>query len=80
MSGRRRESLKQRLKIIERDGLRCGLDGCPVGGWPETQEAIRQLADVLPARDKRDYSVYDVISSLYRVDGADRYRVREVAK
>ena len=24
------------------------LDGCPVGGWPETQQAIRRLREALP--------------------------------
>lgn len=24
------------------------LDGCPVGGWPETQQAMRRLREALP--------------------------------
>lgn len=77
---RRRESLKQRLRIIERDGLSCGLDGCPVGSWPETQQAMRALADELPHRTERTYILSDVIDALYVEDHAGRYRVREVSK
>ena len=77
---RRRESLKQRLRIIERDGLNCGLDGCPVGGWPETERAKRNLLDVLPSREERTYTLGELIEALYTVDHAERYRVREVSK
>ena len=73
----RRESLRQRLTIIARTGLRCGLAGCPVGGWGETDQAMRRLEEDLPRRSERTYSLADVVSALYYVDHADRYRVRE---
>jgi hypothetical protein len=72
----RRESLRRRLSIIARDGLSIGLDGCPVGGWPETQQAMQRLCDELPHRSERTYSVSDVVDALYTVDHADRYRIR----
>lgn len=49
---------------------RCGLDGCPQGGWPETAQAIRRIDDEIP----RGVGVGDVIDALYRVDHAGRYR------
>jgi len=73
----KRESLKTRLAIIRRaGGPRCGLDGCPVGGWGETQQALRQLAEDLPLKSERTYSVQQVVDALYDVDSAGRYRVR----
>ena len=76
---RKIETLNQRLAIIRRDGLRCGLDGCPVGGWPETRQAILRLADDLPRRDRRDYTLWQLVESLYAVNDADRYEWREEA-
>jgi hypothetical protein len=75
-----RESLRQRLAIVRRDGLRCGLDGCPVGGWGETEQALRQLAEELPLRQLRAYTVHDLVQALYYVDQADRYRWRDNAE
>lgn len=75
----KRETLHQRLAIIRRDGLRCGLDGCPVGGWPETQQALLRLADDIPRREHRDYDTYQLVDALYVVDHAGRYRRREEA-
>lgn len=74
-----RETLKQRLAIIRRDGLVCGLGGCPVGGWPETQQALARLRDDIPARDQRNYLLSELVDALYRVDSAGRYRWREGA-
>ena len=52
------------------------LVGCPDGGWPETKQAIRALAEALPALAERRYSVYDVIDAALCLDHADRYRWR----
>lgn len=73
----KRETLKQRLAIIRREGIRCGLDGCPVGGWPETRQAMLRLADELPRRDERDYDIRQLVAALYWVNDADRYEWRE---
>lgn len=50
------------------------LDGCPVGGWGETQQAMQRLRELLPSREARSYSVEDFIDAVYRIDAADRYR------
>ena len=52
--------------------VRCGLAGCPVGGWAETAQAMRRIRDELP--DGVD--LYDVIDAMYYTDAMDRYRVR----
>jgi hypothetical protein len=52
------------------------LDGCPVGGWPETQQARRAILDDLPVRSLRAYTLDEWISAVYTVDYADRYRTR----
>lgn len=77
---RRRESLARCLRLL-RSGERRGiawLHGCPVGGWGETQQARSQMCEELPHRSERSYTIDDVISALYTVDSADRYRCREV--
>lgn len=76
-----KQSLKQAVKLVRTGkGLhgvtRCGLDGCPVGGWPETQQALHCMVDELPHREERSYTVHDLIAELYDVDHADRYRYR----
>lgn len=75
----KRETLDQRLSIIRRDGLICGLGGCPIGDWPETRQALARLRDDLPDRDRRDYTLHELVEALYRVDCAGRYRWREEA-
>lgn len=75
----KRETLHQRLAIIRRDGLRCGLGGCPLGGWPETRQALLRLEDDLPRREHRDYTIWQLVDSLYVVNDAGRYEWREEA-
>jgi hypothetical protein len=72
----RKQTLKQAVAAVRAGKivLRCGLDGCPVGGWPETEQAKLRLAEELPRRSERSYSVDDLISALYVVDFAGRYR------
>ena len=76
------ENLKTRLTKIRRgDHSTLGawsLIGCPSGGWGETAQARQQVADTLPARSDRSYTVTDLISALYVLDHADRYQPREV--
>lgn len=56
---------------------RCGLDGCPTGGWPETRQAIRRMEEELPFATQRTYTVYDLIGALYTIDHATgRYKYR----
>lgn len=52
------------------------LDGCPVGGWGETQQAFQRLEDDLPLRSMRAYTIAEFVAAAYTVDHADRYRTR----
>ena len=54
----------------------CSLLGKPVGGWPETQQAMRELRDELPLRSQREYTVQQFVDAVYITDSADRYRSR----
>lgn len=72
----RRESLRQRLaKVVKGEHPGVGaLEGCPEGGWPETQQALRRLSEELPRREARTYSLAAFVDAVYTVDGAGRYR------
>jgi len=73
----RKQTLKQAVKLALAGDLpvmRCGLAGCPVGGWAETQQAMTRIADELPR--ERGYKLEDLIDALYTVDSAGRYEVR----
>jgi hypothetical protein len=74
----KKESLNQRIAKIRKGEftLRCGLDGCPEGGWPETQQAISRLAEDLPHRSERSYTTSELIGAVYEIDHAGRYRIR----
>lgn len=75
----RKQTLQQALRLERAGQLKiaeCGLAGCPAGGWAETQQAMRRIADELPRSDERSYSVHDLVDALYSVDHADRYRYR----
>lgn len=67
----RRATLRA-IRMVAEGTSRAGLDGCPVGGWPETQQAMLRLADELP--DGAD--LHAVIDACYDVDAAGRYRWR----
>jgi hypothetical protein len=70
---------QMRKHIREWAGVRSallGLDGCPVGGWPETRQARSRLGEALPLRSERLYTVGDLVSFAMTVDYADRYRIR----
>lgn len=77
----RKQSLAQAIRLVRSGrGLhgvtRCGLAGCPVGGWPETVQAISRMDDELPFRAERSYTVYDLIEALYEEDHTGRYVYR----
>lgn len=77
-----RQSLAQAVTLIRsgkgmRDVARCGLSGCPVGGWPETRQAMRRISEALPASDRRSYTVAQLVDAIYVVDAADRYQWRD---
>lgn len=61
---------------IARDSRRVpySLDGLPVGGWAETQQALRDLEQALPL--DRDYTLAEYVSANYYVDSTGRYRSR----
>ena len=50
------------------------LEGCPVGCWPETEQAKRAIAAELPILALRRFHVFHLIDALFVVDAADRYR------
>lgn len=45
------------------------LHGLPQGGWPQTQQAMRDLRGFLPIRELRDYTVSEFISACYATGG-----------
>lgn len=45
------------------------LEGCPVGGWPETQQAFRRIEDELPGGVDAD----EFVSAAYTVTSSYRY-------
>lgn len=51
------------------------LAGCPVGGWGETGQAMRRVADALPFRADRTYTLDDLVDAVMTVDAADRWRL-----
>jgi hypothetical protein len=51
----------------------CGLAGCPVGGWAETEQAMRRIRDELPMKCDRSFTVRDVVDALYCEDHNCRY-------
>lgn len=62
------------IAAARHSGLRSailGLDGCPVGGWAETAQAMSRIRDELP----EGYRLSDVLRALTTLDHADRYRV-----
>lgn len=76
----RRESLAACLRAL-RAGRRphlaralVALAGCPVGGWGETDQAMRRVADALPFRADRTYTLDGLLDATMRVDTADRWR------
>lgn len=54
-----------------------GLVGCPSGGWPETNQAFRQLREELPRREERNYTMFELVGHCLTVDHADRYAWKE---
>jgi len=75
----RKETLRQAVKLARtgRRPVRAGLDGCPVGGWARTQQALAGLAEELPHYTARHYTVDQLVDALYVVDHVNRYRWRE---
>jgi hypothetical protein len=73
-----KETLKQALYLFScgKRIIRCGLAGCPEGGWAQTEQARAQLLDELPLRSERAYTVDEFISAAYELDHAGRYQVR----
>ena len=69
----RKQTIKTALtKPVIRRALN-GLVGCPVGGWGETQQAMRRIVDELPHRQDRAYHVDDLVAAALVVNHADRY-------
>lgn len=71
------QTLKQAIAKANRgqiSGLG-SLNGCPVGGWPETEQAKRQILESLPSRTERKYTLQELIDALYTVSN-DRYQRR----
>ena len=77
-----KQTLKQALQLAQsgkdRDLQAAAqiLHGLPVGGWPETQERIRQLRELLPGHWARDYTTSQFIDAAYRVGWSYGSRLR----
>lgn len=54
---------------------RC-LDGLPIGDWPDTARALRQIAGSLPLKQEREYTVKDFIRGAYLFGETGPYRTR----
>ena len=81
MTTTKKQTLAQAVALVRtsrglHDVTRCGLGGCPVGGWPETEQAIGRIEEALPLRSERSYTVDNIIGALYEIDHAGRYRYR----
>lgn len=74
----RKQTLRQAVSAVvaDRIRLRCGLTGCPEGGWSETRQALERLEDELPAREDRAYAIQEFVVAVYQIDHAGRYEVR----
>lgn len=76
-----KQTLKQAVYLIENVDCEmarcCQLDGVPLGDG-RAHQARLQLADALPAKHARSYTVGDLVSALYDTSG-DRYVRRDVA-
>lgn len=73
----RRRSIRDALRSHSIRRALNDLVGCPAGGWPETQQAIRRIVNELPHRAERTYVVGDLIERAMRLDHADRYQWRD---
>lgn len=71
------KTIKQALKTATICRALNGLVGCPVGGWGETDQAMRRIADELPIKSARNYVVRDLVEAAMVVDHADRYQWRD---
>jgi len=68
------QALKSPLKDMQI--ARNALTGLPLGGWGDTQQAVRLISDCLPIRSERDFTRSDFIDAAYTVDHAGRYQPR----
>ena len=77
-ASRTRQSLRTAIRAASRPGpLRqalCGLEGCPVGGWPETAQARGRVTDELCHRSERSFTTADLIEAVMHEDSAGRWR------
>lgn len=71
-----RMTLKQALHLDtpNLNRARVALAGLPEGGWPETVQAEREIADALPLRDQRAFSLGDFIGAAYVTNKSTLYR------
>lgn len=51
-----------------------GLVGCPTGGWAETRQAMRAVADEVPRAAA--FTVAELVEATMRLDSAGRYQWR----
>jgi hypothetical protein len=77
----RRQTLKQMISQIKTGRAvnvaraLSSLEGCPDGGWAETDQAMRRLVDELPRRAERSYTLAELVTATCSVDEATgRYR------
>lgn len=78
-----KETLKQALYLARRMERSYAiaanaLDGCPVGGWGETQRARSLISEVLTL--EREYTIEEFVDAAYTIDTTDRYRTKAYIK
>jgi hypothetical protein len=50
------------------------LAGCPVGGWPETQQAMTAVSEAIPDARSRAWSREQLLDKVMIKDHADRWQ------
>lgn len=75
MTTTRKQSLRAAVRAIQTGAMQIhgGLDGLPVGGWPETQQAVRQLEESIPGPWARSYTVEQIIDAVWATDASGRF-------
>jgi len=77
----RRQTLRTAVRHARKEGHPLcrainGLVGCPVGGWGETDQAMRQVREELPFRAERRYTLGDLIAAVVEEGLDGRYQRR----
>ena len=77
----RRQTLRTAVRHARQEGHPLcrainGMVGLPVGGWGETDQAMRAVREELPFRGERRYTLGEIISAVLEEAPNGRYRRR----